>query len=88
MASTLFLRRRSPLRCWRKFYASLAGLGKPNCDRLFRIFNTVLPFPDMVDFFSHELPGLGGGRFAFASIVAGTFDSPFFGHVFSFANLP
>jgi hypothetical protein len=43
----------------------------------------MLPFPDVVNFFPHELPSLSGGSFAFSSV----FTSPFHGLFFRHLNL-
>jgi hypothetical protein len=80
MPSTLFLRRGGPLRGWREFYPSFAGLGEPDRNCLLGILHPMLPFPHMMDFFADELACLGGGRLAFASILAGAFDGLSFGH--------
>ena len=43
----------------------------------------MLPFPDVVNFFPHELPSLGGRGFAFSSV----FTSPLHGLFFRHLNL-
>src|SRR5256885_13052430 len=52
----------------RQLYTGASRLGKANGDRLLRAARTMLAFADVVHFFADKLPGLGGGRFALASV--------------------
>src|SRR5437773_12024461 len=53
---------------WRQLYTGASRLGEANRDRLLRAARTMLAFADVVHFFADKLPGLGGGRFALASV--------------------
>ena len=88
MPSTLFLRRRAPVWRCRQFDTSFPGFGKPDRNGLLGVLNSVLPFPDMVNLFADEFSRLRGRRLTFASILAGAFNSLFFGHVILLRNLP
>jgi hypothetical protein len=80
MPSTLFLRRSSALRSWRQLHPGFARFRQANGNGLFGILDAVLPFPHMMDLFADEFSRLRCWRLAFASILAGAFDSLFLWH--------
>ena len=79
--STLLLRRGGAFGRWPQFYTSFACFRKPNGNCLLGIFNPVLPFSHVMNFFADELSGLRGWRLTLASVFAGAFNSSLFGHI-------
>jgi hypothetical protein len=56
------------------------SLGQSDRDRLLGGARTVLSFPNVVDFFAHEFPGLRTGGFPLARVLSGTLDRFLFRH--------
>jgi len=73
----------APLR-WRQLYSSSARLWQTDCDRLLWGTSTMFAFANMFHFLAHELPCLGGRRFAFAFVFTRPFCCFFFWHTNSF----
>jgi len=66
---------------WRRqIYSGPSRLGQTNGDRLLWRSGAVLAFPDVFHFFAHKLARLSAGRFAFALILARSFNCFFIWH--------
>jgi hypothetical protein len=66
---------------WRRqLYSGPSRLGQTNGDRLLWRSGAMLAFPNVFHFLSHKLARLSTGRFAFALVLARSFNCFFFWH--------
>jgi hypothetical protein len=66
--------------------AGTTRFGEPDRDGLLRRASAVLPFTDVVHFFSDKFSRLGAGGLAFTSIFASAFQGSFFRHELTVAK--
>ena len=67
---------------WRsQLHPGAAGLGEADGDGLLGVPRAMFAFANMVHFFPHKLPGLGGGSFSFSFILVSTSQSFYFRHI-------